>query len=112
MSVRFKVFGVFKIKGRGTCVALADKAFAPGDHEALETGDVLRRPDDGAEWAIGGIERGVRRTGAYLLKGDAEPREGDILECDVAAPVPEDRGPRTYDNVHVYLNGEFLGEGK
>ncbi len=110
--MRFKVFGVFTIKNRGTCVALNDKVFAPGDHEALETGDVLRRPDDGAEWTIAGIEQGVRRSGAYLLKGDAEPREGDVLECDVAASASKERGPRTYENVYVYLNGELLGEGK
>jgi hypothetical protein len=75
-----KVHGVWELNGRGLMVALADKAFAPGEHETLELGTLVRRASDGAQWEVAAIERGARRTGGYLLKGIAEPREGDDLE--------------------------------
>lgn len=111
--IRLTVFDVFEIKGHGRCVSLTDKAFAPGDHEALEVGSLVRRKSDGAEWTIAGIEAGVVRTGAYLLKGDAVPRKGDVLECEAATWPPENRrGPLTYDRAYVYLNGKLLWESK
>jgi hypothetical protein len=70
---------VFDVKSRGVCAGFVDRAHDTGDHERLSVGTVLRR-GDGAMWTVGGIESGLTRSGAYLLKGETRPVVGDRLE--------------------------------